>query len=258
MLLGFIHGVMNTDNTSISGETIDYGPCAFLEAYDPAKVFSSIDHYGRYAYGNQPTAMHWNLARLAEALLPVLEQEVGDGESALAAAKESLNAFGPQFEAARAAGLRRKLGLVTEREGDAELAVDLLKRMAENRADFTLTFRRLCAAAEAPEGDEGVRVLFADPGAYDAWAAAWRHRLEEESISAPARAAAMRTANPSFIPRNHIVQAVLDAAIEQQDFQPFEELLDVVSRPYEDRPGLERYTTPARPEECVSQTFCGT
>jgi uncharacterized protein YdiU (UPF0061 family) len=258
MLLGFIHGVMNTDNTSISGETIDYGPCAFLEAYDPAKVFSSIDHYGRYAYGNQPTAMHWNLARLAEALLPVLEQEVGDGESALAAAKESLTAFGPQFEAARAAGLRRKLGLVTEREGDAELAVDLLKRMAENRADFTLAFRRLCTAAEGPEGDEGVRVLFANPGAYDAWAAGWRHRLEEESISAPARAVAMRLANPAFIPRNHRVQAVLDAAIERQDFQPFEELLDVVSRPYEDRPGLERYTTPARPEECVSQTFCGT
>jgi uncharacterized protein YdiU (UPF0061 family) len=256
MLLGFIHGVMNTDNTSISGETIDYGPCAFLEAYDPAKVFSSIDHYGRYAYGNQPTAMHWNLARLAEALLPVLEQEMGDGEAALAAAKESLTAFGPQFEAARAAGLRRKLGLVTEREGDAALAVDLLKRMAENRADFTLTFRRLCDAAEGPEGDEGVRELFADPSAYDAWAAAWRHRLEEEP--AASRAAAMRMANPAFIPRNHMVQAVLDAAIERQDFQPFEELLDVVSRPYEDRAGLERYTTPARPEECVSQTFCGT
>ena len=258
MLLGFIHGVMNTDNTSISGETIDYGPCAFLEAYDPAKVFSSIDHYGRYAYGNQPTAMHWNLARLAEALLPVLEQEVGDAEAALAAAKESLTAFGPQFEAARAAGLRRKLGLVTEREGDAALAVDLLKCMAENRADFTLTFRRLCNAAEGPKGDEGVRVLFADPGAYDAWAAAWRHRLEQEPTSVPVRAVAMRMANPAFIPRNHLVEAALSAAIERQDFQPFEEMLDVVSRPYEDRPGLERYTTPALPEECVTQTFCGT
>ena len=119
MLVGFIHGVMNTDNTSISGETIDYGPCAFMEAYDPAKVFSSIDHYGRYSYGNQPSAAHWNVARLAEALLPVLEQEAGDGEAALASAKESLTAFGPQFEAARSAGLRRKLGLFTEREGDA-------------------------------------------------------------------------------------------------------------------------------------------
>ncbi len=258
MLIGFIHGVMNTDNTSISGETIDYGPCAFLEAYDPAKVFSSIDHYGRYAYGNQPTAMHWNLARLAEALLPVLEQEAGDAEAALALAKESLTAFGPQFESARAAGLRRKLGLLTEREGDAALAVDLLKRMAENRADFTLTFRRLCDAAEGSEGDAGVRVLFADPAAYDDWAAGWRHRLEEEPTSTRERAAAMRTANPAFIPRNHLVQAALSAAIERQDFQPFEELLDVVSRPYEDRPGLERYSTPALPEECVSQTFCGT
>ncbi len=258
MLLGFIHGVMNTDNTSISGETIDYGPCAFLEVYDPAKVFSSIDHYGRYAYGNQPTAMHWNLARLAEALLPVLEQEMGDAETALAAAKESLTAFGPQFEAARTAGLRRKLGLATERDGDGALAADLLKRMAENRADFTLTFRRLCVAAEGTEGDAGVRVLFADPGAYDAWAAEWRRRLEEDPISAPVRAAAMRMANPAFIPRNHLVQAVIDAAIEQQDFRPFEELVDVVTTPYEDRPGLERYATPARPEECVSQTFCGT
>jgi uncharacterized protein YdiU (UPF0061 family) len=258
MLLGFIHGVMNTDNTSISGETIDYGPCAFLEAYDPAKVFSSIDHYGRYAYGNQPTAMHWNLARLAEALLPVLEQEQGGAEAALAAAKESLTAFGPQFEAARAAGLQRKLGLATERDGDAALAVDLLKRMAENRADFTLTFRRLCDAAEGPEGDEGVRGLFADPSSYDSWAAGWRQRLEEEPISGPQRATAMRLANPAFIPRNHLVQAALDAATERQDFQPFEELLDVVLRPYEDRHGLDRYTTPARPEECVSQTFCGT
>jgi serine/tyrosine/threonine adenylyltransferase len=258
MLLGFIHGVMNTDNTSISGETIDYGPCAFMEAYDPAKVFSSIDHYGRYSYGNQPSAAHWNLARLAEALLPVLEQEAGDGEAALASAKESLTAFGPQFEAARSAGLRRKLGLFTEREGDALLGQDLLTRMAANRADFTLTFRRLCDAAAGPEGDEGVRVLFADPSAYDSWAVGWRRRLEDEASPGQACAAAMRMANPAFIPRNHMVEAALNAAMERQDFQPFEELVDVVSRPYEDRPGLERYATPARPEECVRQTFCGT
>jgi uncharacterized protein YdiU (UPF0061 family) len=181
---------------------------------------------------------------------------VGDAETALASAKESLTAFGPQFEAFRAAGLRRKLGLTIEREGDAALAVDLLKRMADNRADFTLTFRRLCDAAEGPEGDEVVRVLFADPGAYDTWAAEWRHRLEQEP--AQARGAAMRMANPAFIPRNHLVEGALRAAIERQDFQPFEAMLDVVSRPYEDRAGLERYTTPALPGECVSQTFCGT
>src|SRR5580658_6407273 len=196
MLLGFIHGVMNTDNTSISGETIDYGPCAFMEAYDPAKVYSSIDDNGRYSYGNQPRAMLWNLTRLAEALLPVLEQEEGNAEAALASAKESLGAFGAQFEAAYNAGLRRKLGLFTEREGDGALVQDLLTRMAANQADFTLTFRRLCDAVAGPEGDEGVRTLFVDPGAYDTWAAGWRRRLGEEV--APERAAAMRRASPAF------------------------------------------------------------
>ena len=258
ILLGFIHGVMNTDNTSISGETIDYGPCAFMEAYDPVKVFSSIDHYGRYAYGNQPRAALWNLTRLAEALLPVLEQEEGNAEAAVASANEALAAFAPQFEVARAAGLRRKLGLLTERAGDDALAQDLLDRMAANRADFTLTFRRLCAAAAGPEGDEGVRALFADPAAYDAWALAWHGRLKQEIISEQERAAAMRMANPAFIPRNHRVEAALSAAVERQDFQPFEELLDVLSRPYEDRPELEPYATPARPDQCVLQTFCGT
>jgi uncharacterized protein YdiU (UPF0061 family) len=258
MLLGFIHGVMNTDNTSISGETIDYGPCAFMEAYNPATVFSSIDHQGRYAYGNQPLVALWNLTRLAEALLPVLEQEAGSEEAALASATEVLGAFHPQFEAARSAGMRRKLGLFTERDGDAALAESLLERMAANRADFTLTFRRLCNAAAGAEGDAEVRSLFDDPGAYDSWAAGWRRRLEEETVSGQARAAAMRMANPAYIPRNHLVEAALVAAVERQDFQPFEELLEVVSRPYEDRPALERYTVPARPEESVLQTFCGT
>ncbi len=258
MLLGFIHGVMNTDNTSISGETIDYGPCAFMEAYDPATVFSSIDHGGRYAYGNQPRAALWNLARLAEALLPVLVQEAGSEEAALASANEALVAFETKFEAARNAGLRRKLGLFAERDGDAALAEDLLQRMAANRTDFTLTFRRLCDAAAAPEGDAGVRTLFADPGAYDGWAAGWRRRLEEEPAGGQARAAGMRRVNPAFIPRNHLVEAALDAATRRQDFQPFEGLLDAVSWPFEERPGLERYAMPAQPEECVLQTFCGT
>ena len=258
MLLGFIHGVMNTDNTSISGETIDYGPCAFMEAYDPATVFSSIDANGRYAYGNQPRIALWNLTRLAETLLPVLEQEAGSKEAALASANEALAAFTPQFEAARSAGMRRKLGLVTPREGDAALAEDLLERMLANHADFTLTFRRLCNAAAGPEGDAEVRVLFADPGAYDTWAARWRQRLNEESVARQGIAATMRMSNPAFIPRNHMVEEALNAAIWRQDFQPFEQLLDVVSRPFDDRPGLDRYATPARPEEYVSQTFCGT
>jgi uncharacterized protein YdiU (UPF0061 family) len=249
---------MNTDNMSISGETIDYGPCAFMEAFDPDKVFSSIDLNGRYAYSNQPNAAHWNLTRLAEALLPVLEQEAGSQEAALASAYEALAAFGPQFEAAHLAGMRRKLGVLTEQEGDAALAQDLLDRMAVNHADFTLTFRRLCDAAAAPEGDAGVRTLFADPAAYDAWAAGWRLRLQQESAPEQARAAMMRAASPAFIPRNHVVEAALAAAVTRQDFRPFEELLDVVSQPYEDRPGLELYATPARPDECVTATFCGT
>jgi uncharacterized protein YdiU (UPF0061 family) len=258
MLIGFIHGVMNTDNMSISGESIDFGPCAFMEAYDPTQVYSSIDVQGRYSYSNQPHAAHWNLARLAEALLPLLAQETGSDDAALASAHEALAGFGTEFEAARLAGLRRKLGLTTEREGDAALAEHLLERMATNRADFTLTFRRLCDAAAGPEGDEAVRVLFAEAAAYDAWAAGWRPRLEEESVAGPARAAMMRRASPAFIPRNHLVEVVLKAATERADFNPFEELLEVVSRPWEDRPDLERYSTPARPEECVSATFCGT
>ena len=182
---------------------------------------------------------------------------MGDAETALASAKESLTAFGPEFEAARAAGLRRKLGLVTEREGDAALAVDLLKRMAENRADFALTFRRLCDAAEGPEGDEGVWVLFADPGAYDAWAAAWRHRLEQEPISAPVRAAAMRMTNPAFIPRTTSASSPRrrDRAAGLPTLRGIAGRR-VTSLRRQARPGAD--TTPALPEECVTQTFCGT
>ena len=258
MLLGFVHGVMNTDNTSVSGETIDYGPCAFMEAYDPATVFSSIDRHGRYAYGNQPGIMLWNLTRLAEALLPVLAQESGSDEAAVESAKEALGAFAPQYEAAYLAGMRRKLGLGTERGGDGELVEDLLERMAANKADFTLTFRRLCHAAAGPEGDAGMRAVFTDPAAYDGWAGRWRDRLAGEAASSEVRAAGMRQANPAFIPRNHMVEAALVAAAERDDFGPFEALLEVVTRPYEDRPGMERYAASAKPEERVQWTFCGT
>jgi uncharacterized protein YdiU (UPF0061 family) len=249
---------MNTDNTSISGETIDYGPCAFMEAYDPATVFSSIDHAGRYAYGNQPRAAQWNLARLAEALLPLLAQEAGGEEAAVASANEALAAFGLHCEAARMAGLCRKLGLDAMHEGDAALAGDLLTRMAANRADFTLTFRRLCDAAASPQGDPAVRSLFIDPASYDTWAAEWHARIEQHAEDGQAIAAAMRRSNPAFIPRNHMVEAALNAATYGRDFKPFEELLEVVLHPYEDRPDRERYAQPARPEECIQQTFCGT
>jgi serine/tyrosine/threonine adenylyltransferase len=258
MLIGFVHGVMNTDNTAISGETIDYGPCAFMEAYDPATVFSSIDAQGRYAYGNQPRIALWNLTRLAEALLPLLQQEEGDEKAAITSANQALEAFPQIFENHRLSGFRRKLGLFSEREGDQALIHDLLECMTVNKADFTWTFRALSNAAEQPQLDRDVRLLFANPTAYDAWAAQWRLRIKDEPNSPAERAEEMRTANPAFIPRNHLVEAVINAALERQDFQPFEELLAVTSLPYDDQPGRERYAAPARPEEAVTQTFCGT
>jgi uncharacterized protein YdiU (UPF0061 family) len=255
MGLGFIHGVMNTDNTSISGETIDYGPCAFMEAYDARTVFSSIDHQGRYGYSNQPHAMHWNMARLAETLLPLLVEEEGGDEAGLASAYAALERFGVEFEAARDAVMRRKLGLSVAMEGDMALVDDLLEKMAANGADFTLTFRGLCGAAE---GDLVVRSQFANPAAFDEWEGRWGERLALEDVSAEERAVDMRRVSPAFIPRNHMVERALRAAMEVGDFQPFEELVDVLARPYEDRAGLERFLVPARPEEAVRKTFCGT
>ena len=235
LLVGFIHGVMNTDNTSIAGETIDYGPCAFMDAYDPATVFSSIDHLGRYAYGNQPRIAQWNLARLAEALLPLLAD---DEEPALAVGargarglRPALRGGLPRRPAAQARPRRRARG--RRRAGQ-----DLLELMAENGADFTLTFRRLCdAAATGPEGDAAVGRCSRIAGAYDAWAARWRQRSPRSPRTPEARRAAMRAVNPAFIPRNHLVEAALAAAVERQDFGPFEELLEVVARPYEEQPG---------------------
>jgi len=259
LLVGFIHGVMNTDNTSISGETIDYGPCAFLDAYDPAAVFSSIDYMGRYSYGNQPRVIQWNLARLAECLLPLLDEEE---EAAVAVAQEILSGFGAPFEAAFLGGLRRKLGLRQEREGDAALVQDLLARMAANKVDFTLFFRGLAEAAMGPEGDAAPRALFEDPAAYDGWAEAWRRRAIEETNEGEgdprARRAMMRAASPALIPRNHMVEEALAAAIERDDLAPFETLLALLSRPFEDHPDFPRHLAPPRAEERVLQTFCGT
>jgi uncharacterized protein YdiU (UPF0061 family) len=250
MLVGFIHGVMNTDNCSIAGETIDYGPCAFMDTYDPQTVFSSIDHGGRYAYANQPRIAHWNLARFGETLLPLLAE---DTDRALAIANEVLASFQPRFGAALLAGLRRKLGLFSEEDGDAALAQDLLDAMAEGEADFTLTFRRL-----DPESDEEARGLFSKTEAFDAWAKRWRERIAREPQDADARRQAMRAVNPAYIPRNHRVEAALSAAMEREDFAPFEELLQVLDKPFEDRPQFAAYAEPPLPAERVCQTFCGT
>jgi serine/tyrosine/threonine adenylyltransferase len=250
LLIGFIHGVMNTDNTAISGETIDFGPCAFMDTYDTRAVFSSIDYQGRYAYGNQPNIGFWNLTRLAEALLPVLG---ASEDAAIAEAKESLGAFASRFQASYDLGLRRKIGLTGDGEADTALAHDLLRLMAENGADFTLTFRTL-----SDGDDEAVRMLFADGAAYNGWAERWRGHLASQAVSPEALRAAMRAVNPVYIPRNHNVERVIQAAVSAEDFGPFEELLEVLSRPYEDQPGRERYTLPPAPDERVLQTFCGT
>ncbi len=252
LLVGFIHGVMNTDNMAISGETIDYGPCAFMDAYDPATVFSSIDEGSRYAYGRQPRIAAWNLARLAETLLPLLGP---DQDTAIAVATGSITAFAPQFEQAYAAGLRRKLGLATEQPGDDELTQALLTHMQEGAADWTLTFRHLADAAEGNPAP--VRALFSPGAAYDAWAEQWQARLAREPGPPQQRAAAMRAVNPLYIPRNHLVEAAL-AAAQSDDLQPFETLLGVISDPYIKRPGLERFALPPRPDQRVLATFCGT
>ncbi|MGK7867720.1 protein adenylyltransferase SelO [Falsiroseomonas sp. E2-1-a20] len=243
--LGFIHGVMNTDNMAVSGETIDYGPCAFLDAYDPATVFSSIDHAGRYAYANQPRIAQWNLARLAETLLPLM----GDGEeAAMQAAQAALMEFGPIFQSAWLAGMRGKFGFGAVQEDDPALIQDLLSRMAANEADFTLTFRALSTDPAA------ARALFADPAAFDGFATAWSARRAQGALDP----AAMQATNPAFIPRNHLVEEAIAAAVTRDDFTVFDTLVEVLSRPFEDQPDHPRHALPPKPEERVLQTFCGT
>ena len=250
MLVGFIHGVMNTDNCSVAGETIDYGPCAFMDAYKPDTVFSSIDQGGRYASANQPRIAHWTMARFGETLLPLL---AGDSDAALAIANETLATYQGLYGHALLAGMRRKLGLFTEEDGDGALAQGLLDAMTEGRADFTKTFRGL-----DPDSDAEVRPLFAEGAAYDAWAAQWRERLAREPQHASTRVAAMQGVNPAYIPRNHRVEAALAAAIDHDDYAPFEEMLAVLARPFEARPEFADYAEPPPPDEGVYKTFCGT
>jgi len=253
--VGFVHGVMNTDNTSISGETIDYGPCAFLDVYDPLKRFSFIDRGGRYAFANQPRIAQWNLTRLAEALLPLLHPEEEEGARL---ATERLHGFMATFEAAHTRVLRAKLGLTLEKEGDRALAADLFERMASNEVDFTVFFRALCDAAAGSSADAKVAALFAEPGAFHDWAVTWRTRLGEEEVTPEARAAAMRLVNPAFIPRNHRVEEMIQAAVRNGDLEPFETLLRVLARPNDDQPEHAHLSEPPRPDERVQNTFCGT
>jgi uncharacterized protein YdiU (UPF0061 family) len=266
MNVGFIHGVMNTDNMAISGETIDYGPCAFMEAYDPATVFSSIDHRGRYAFGNQPKIAAWNLARLAETLLPLLSH---DPEEAVAMATEVIAAFPAQYSRQLLRGQRAKLGL---RRGepdddsiDVALVEDWLTLLHAERVDFTLGWRRL---ADAAAGDEApLRALFADARAPDAWLARWQSRCASESgfeskdltLTAIERAGAMHAVNPYVIARNHRVEEALAAASDADDLAPFERLLDALGRPYDESPQSAPYGEPAPADVTACyRTFCGT
>ncbi len=253
MGLGFIHGVMNTDNCAVSGETIDYGPCAFMEAYSPTTVFSSIDEQGRYAYRNQPWLAQWNLARFAETLLPLLD---ADQERAIEQATAVIEAFVPRHEAERLALFRAKLGLVQEEEGDRELAETLLEAMEAGRADFTLAFRRLSEAVE--EDAPALLERFESDGALRAWLPRWRERLAREAAGAGEIAARMNAVNPLYIPRNHQVERMIAAAAEHDDFGPFEALREVLAEPFTEQPGREAYAEPAPASERVLRTFCGT
>jgi uncharacterized protein YdiU (UPF0061 family) len=248
MGLGFIHGVMNTDNMTLSGETIDYGPCAFMDAYHPDTVFSSIDQFGRYAYANQPQVAVWNLAQLATALLPLLP----DRDAGIERFTELVNGFSDRFDDEWHAVLRAKLGLDTEQDDDATLAFDLLERMAQNSADFTRTFRALSGPDPRAARDE-----FIDPTALDPWLDRWQARLATEAREDAARIAAMQATNPARIPRNHRVEEAITAGVAG-DFTPFETLMKALAHPFADDPDLTAYEAPPTNEERVLRTFCGT
>ncbi|MGK2910680.1 MAG: protein adenylyltransferase SelO [Sphingobium sp.] len=254
LLVGFIHGVMNTDNCAVSGETIDYGPCAFMDAYDPATVFSSIDRQGRYAYGNQPQIAQWNLTRFAETLLPLLDE---NEEAAIADAEAALANFGPRFEEAYRSGLLGKIGLSFPTDANLELANGLLGAMTINKVDFTLFFRRLADFEDPSTDAEPLRGLWIDPTACDQWLEQWREQLEMEPENGDRRAQ-MRAINPAYIPRNHRVEAMIRSAVDEGDFAPFEELNQLLSRPYDDQPEFAHYADPPQPHERVLATYCGT
>jgi uncharacterized protein YdiU (UPF0061 family) len=241
MAVGFIHGVMNTDNSSISGETIDYGPCAFMDVYHPHTVYSSIDRAGRYAYANQPDIAVWNLAQLATALI----QQLDDPQAGVEEATEIVHAMPDLTQANWLNRFRAKLGLSSAQEGDLELVTDLLARMAQNQCDFTNTFRAL--------SDGTARDQFVDPAAYDSWAEGWQRRLQGE----PDPVALQRATNPAFIPRNHRVEEMISAAVSG-DYSLFDRLNAALSRPYEDQPENADLQRPPTPDEEVQATFCGT
>jgi serine/tyrosine/threonine adenylyltransferase len=255
MGVGFIHGVMNTDNMAISGETIDFGPCAFLDAYHPNKVFSSIDEHGRYAYSNQSVIAQWNLARLSETLLPLLD---ADEVRSLELANEMIGSFPDRFERHWLDAMRKKLGLFSAEEGDEAFVKSWLTLLLDNNLDFTIAFRRLGGIQEGMEEKESFRNLFTDIAAFDAWISGWQTRLAREPQPAAARSALMRQSNPARIPRNHRVEEAIRAAEDRGDFAPFHEMLAAVAAPYEDRAEFAKFELGPQEGEEVTRTFCGT
>lgn len=254
MHVGFIHGVMNTDNMTISGETIDYGPCAFMDAYDAQTVYSSIDTQGRYAFGAQPVMARWNIARLAETLLPLIDE---NEEAAVEAATASITKFAEIYVENWLSGVRAKLGLQSASNDDLDLANSLYTVMSEQKADHTNLFRSLSAAAS---GDTAAtEAAIQDPAAIAPWLERWRGRMAEDNMAPEKRAAAMDAVNPIYTPRNHLVEAALTAAIEQKELMPFKLLLDIVKAPYQAREGFEAYAQPASDTFGSGyRTFCGT
>jgi serine/tyrosine/threonine adenylyltransferase len=255
MKVGFIHGVMNTDNTSVVGETIDYGPCAFMDTYDPQAVFSSIDQMGRYSFANQPVIAQWNLARFAETLLPLFG---ADQTQAIALATESINAYSAKYQQEWLKAMRSKLGLLQAHPEDEELISALLGLMHRTQADYTMTFRGLSDCFERDRSEPRVEEVLHDHADFQVWLRSWWDRAAQESQPSAVRADTMRRANPRYIPRNHRIEEVIAAATTEEDFSPFEALLEVVLRPFEDQPGAAAYAAPPRPEQRVLETFCGT
>jgi uncharacterized protein YdiU (UPF0061 family) len=260
MQLGFIHGVMNTDNMSVAGETIDYGPCAFMDHYDHDRVFSSIDRYGRYAYSNQPSIGLWNLARLAEALLPLINENI---DAAVERAQDILQTYQSRHEDDWVSGMCAKCGLFNvtseSKPQDKSLVQDLLDLMARNRSDFTLTFFHLSQlSAQSSDKDHACKALFNHSGDFEQWLVRWRERLGQESHSDEQRQQDMQAVNPVYIPRNHQVEAAIRAAEDQNDFSVFHALHEVLQNPYVRQAGKDHYMQPPKPEEVVQRTFCGT
>ena len=253
---GFIHGVMNTDNTSVVGETIDYGPCAFMDGFHPNTVFSSIDRMGRYSYINQPSIAQWNLSCFAETILPLID---GNEKIAISQAAESICRFKSEFEIRYLSLLRRKLGLITERTEDNHLIQELFDCMAENKTDFSHTFRALSELSDhASDLDFSMEKLFKNPKKINNWLIKWRDRLPHETRKEDERKADMRSVNPKFIPRNHRIEQVINSAINEDDFSPFHEITKVLTFPFEEQREFSHYAVAPRSDQLVCETYCGT